>query len=80
MKRVDVTGEVCPRPALIVREELATLESSDTLLVEGDYPPAKENLERTCRNHGYDVRVLDEGGASFQLEISHGEDPQGSEA
>ncbi|MEF8854800.1 MAG: sulfurtransferase TusA family protein, partial [Haloarculaceae archaeon] len=53
MEEVDVTGEVCPRPALIVRDRLATLEAGEDLLVEGDYPPAENNLKRTCRKHGY---------------------------
>ncbi|SEW30073.1 sulfurtransferase TusA family protein [Natrinema salifodinae] len=55
MECVDVTGEVCPRPALIVRRRLSDLEPDDELLVRGDYPPAKRNLRRTCTKHGYDV-------------------------
>ena len=55
MERVDVTGEVCPRPALIVRRELAALDPGETLVVRGDYPPAERNLRRTCRTHGFEV-------------------------
>lgn len=55
MKRVDVTGEVCPRPALIVRRELTDLPHDEELLVVGDYPPAERNLRRTCSRHGYEV-------------------------
>jgi tRNA 2-thiouridine synthesizing protein A len=55
MERVDVRGEVCPRPALIVRRRLADLDPGETLLVEGDYPPAEENLRRTCGKHGFEV-------------------------
>ncbi|MEF8776488.1 MAG: sulfurtransferase TusA family protein [Haloarculaceae archaeon] len=71
MEEVDVTGEVCPRPALIVRDRLATLEAGEDLLVEGDYPPAENNLKRTCRKHGYEV--VDAGAdeeAGFALRIT----------
>jgi tRNA 2-thiouridine synthesizing protein A len=71
MKRVDVTGEVCPRPALIVRRELTGLSPDEELLVVGDYPPAERNLRRTCSKHGYDVTdVPDEASAdAFALRI-----------
>lgn len=55
MERVDVTGEVCPRPALIVRRRLSELDPGEELLVHGDYPPAEENLRRTCTKHGFEV-------------------------
>lgn len=59
MSRVDVRGEICPRPALIVRRELADLEPGDTLVVRGDYPPAERNLRRMCTTHGFDVSAVD---------------------
>lgn len=78
MEEVDVTGEVCPRPALIVRERLATLEPGDGLLVEGDYPPAEENLKRTCRTHGFEVTETEPGeGAGFALRITVTTDEDG---
>jgi len=70
MKRVDVRGEVCPRPALIVRDELDGLDAGETLVVEGDYPPAEENLTRTCTTHGYDVEPAESGDDSFELRIT----------
>lgn len=71
MEHVDVRGEVCPRPALIVRRRLSELEPGETLVVEGDYPPAEGNLRRTCDTHGFDVEsgdVEDEDG--FELHIT----------
>lgn len=70
MKTVDVTGEICPRPALIVREELTEMEGGDELLVEGDYPPAEQNLRRTCERHGYTVETEDGTADTFQLRIT----------
>lgn len=55
MEEVDVTGAVCPKPALIVRRCLSRLEPGDQLLVRGDYPPAERNLRRTCYKHGFAV-------------------------
>ncbi|WP_135822111.1 sulfurtransferase TusA family protein [Halostella litorea] len=82
MARVDVTGEVCPRPALIVRRELAELNAGDELVVRGDYPPAERNLRRMCRKHGFavsdaDGESADGAGAdadAFELAIEVTED------
>jgi len=74
MERVDVTGEVCPRPALIVRRRLSDLEPGDELFVRGDYPPAEENLQRTCRKHGFDVSNAGNDGDDFELKITVTED------
>lgn len=71
MEHVDVTGEVCPRPALIVRRRLDDLDPGETLVVRGDYPPAEQNLRRSCETHGYDVRAGDAGdGDRFELHIT----------
>jgi tRNA 2-thiouridine synthesizing protein A len=70
MEHVDVTGEVCPRPALIVRDRLTELSAGDTLVVEGDYPPAEQNLRRTCTNHGFDVESGEDDGDRFELRIT----------
>ena len=80
MKRVDVTGEVCPRPALIVRRELSGMAPGEELLVRGDYPPAEQNLQRTCTKHGYEVTAVDDGDASetFELRIALPEDESDS--
>ena len=81
MEHVDVRGEVCPRPALIVRRRLSELEPGETLVVEGDYPPAEGNLRRTCDTHGFDVAagdVEDEDG--FELHITVTEDASLTEA
>lgn len=70
-EELDVTGEVCPRPALIVRDALEDLEPGDELVVTGDYPPAEQNLRRTCEKHGYTVQATESegGGDSFTLQI-----------
>ncbi|ADB62789.1 SirA family protein (plasmid) [Haloterrigena turkmenica DSM 5511] len=71
MTRVDVSGEVCPRPALIVRKRLSELEVGDRLLVRGDYPPAERNLCRMCRKRGFTVAKTEDGtdGDAFELRI-----------
>lgn len=71
MERVDVTGEICPRPALIVRDRLGDLEPGEQLVVRGDYPPAEENLRRTCEKHGFDVSGSStDGEEDFELQIT----------
>jgi tRNA 2-thiouridine synthesizing protein A len=82
MTRVDVTGEICPRPALIVRKELAELEAGDRLLVRGDYTPAERNLCRLCRKRGFTVAKTEEStdGDAFELAIEVTEDAEIPEA
>ncbi len=77
MERVDVTGEVCPRPALIVRRRLSELDPGEELLVRGDYPPAEENLRRTCAKHGFEV-AGSEAGSEAGNEAENGS-PGGSD-
>ncbi|MFT4930291.1 MAG: tRNA 2-thiouridine synthesizing protein A [Natronomonas sp.] len=70
-EEIDVTGEVCPRPALMVRDSLEELGPGDELVVMGDYPPAEENIQRTCEKHGYGVSKPDsDEGESFTLRIT----------
>ena len=78
MTRVDVRGEVCPRPALIVRRRLSELEAGDELLVRGDYPPAERNLSRMCRKRGFAVEKTDEGtdGDDFELLVEVTDDAE----
>jgi tRNA 2-thiouridine synthesizing protein A len=71
MKEVDVTGTVCPKPALIVRRCLQALDEGDELLVTGDYPPAERNLRRTCHKHGFAVTDgPDDADDTSQLRIA----------
>lgn len=74
MERVDVQGETCPRPALVVRRELEEKEPGDELLVVGDYPPAEDNITRTCEDHGYHVEDAGETESAFRLKITVPED------
>lgn len=82
MTRVDVRGEICPRPALIVRQQLAELETGDELLVRGDYPPAERNLCRMCRKRGFTVAKTEDGSNenAFELRIEVTEDAEIPEA
>ncbi len=69
-KEIDVKGEVCPRPALIVRDTLEEMDPGEDLTVTADYPPARDNIERTCQKHGYETSEVDAGeGDKFTLRI-----------
>ncbi|MDS0222805.1 sulfurtransferase TusA family protein [Haloarcula sp. S1AR25-5A] len=69
MHRVDVRGEICPRPALIVRQALSDLDTGETLVVRGDYPPAAENLRRMCTTHGIDVTTTETSSETDEFEL-----------
>ncbi len=69
MARVDVRDEICPRPALLVRDALETVTDDESLIVRGDYPPAKRNLKRLCSNHGFGVTERSAPDGEFELRI-----------
>jgi tRNA 2-thiouridine synthesizing protein A len=69
MTRVDVRGEPCPRPALVVRERLADLTAGDTLEVVGDHGPARRNIRRVCEERGCDVTAVDAPPGEFELHV-----------
>ncbi|WP_330633490.1 sulfurtransferase TusA family protein [Halocatena halophila] len=69
MARVDVRDEVCPRPALLVRDALETVNADELLIVRGDFPPAKRNLKRLCSNHGFGVTERSAPDGEFELQI-----------
>lgn len=69
-EQIDVTGEICPRPALIVRDTLEDLDPGDVLLVTADYPPARDNIKRTCEKHGYETADESSGDEEFTLRIA----------
>lgn len=69
-EELDVTGEVCPRPALLVRDRLEDMDPGERLRVTADYPPARDNIQRTCQKHGYETAVAESGdGDQFTLRI-----------
>lgn len=69
-KEIDVTGETCPRPALIVRDTLEDMDPGNILRVTADYPPARDNIQRTCEKHGYETEGDDSSeGDEFTLTI-----------
>lgn len=60
-EKLDVRRMACPMPVLLTRRKLAQMECGKVLEVVGDYPTAKENIQRLVREQGHEVLdVVDE--------------------
>ncbi|ENN95970.1 SirA family protein [Methanocaldococcus villosus KIN24-T80] len=69
MKRLDVTGDICPIPVLKTKKALEELKEGEELEVIGDYKPALENIRRFAENNGYTVILAEETDNGFRIVI-----------
>ncbi|WP_456472172.1 sulfurtransferase TusA family protein [Methanocaldococcus sp.] len=69
MKRLDVTGDICPIPVLKTKKALEELPPGEELEVVGDYKPALENIKRFAENNGYIVVTAEETENGFRIVI-----------
>jgi len=66
MKSVDARGLSCPEPVLRTRAALAALPRGEQLEVLVETATSRENVLRTARSMGCEVRIEDVGGG-FRL-------------
>ncbi|WP_048197517.1 sulfurtransferase TusA family protein [Methanocaldococcus sp. FS406-22] len=69
MKKLDVTGDICPVPVLKTKKALEELSEGEELEVVGDYKPALENIKRFAENNGYTVVLAEETDNGFRIVI-----------
>ncbi|CAB3287565.1 SirA family protein [Methanocaldococcus lauensis] len=69
MKKLDVTGDICPIPVLKTKRALEELKEGEELEVVGDYKPALENIKRFAENNGYKVVSYEETENGFRIVI-----------
>ncbi|WP_456371937.1 sulfurtransferase TusA family protein [Methanocaldococcus sp.] len=69
MKKLDVTGDICPIPVLKTKKALEELKEGEELEVVGDYKPALENIKRFAENNGYKVVTYEETENGFRIVI-----------
>lgn len=53
--QVDTIGQACPVPVLLTRRGLKGIRVGQVLLVVGDFPPAKKNIQDYVEKHGHEV-------------------------
>ncbi len=58
-KRINLCGEVCPVPLMIIQQELANMATGDTLIVDIDMGQTVRNILRWCEKNNY-VSEIDE--------------------
>lgn len=56
-KRLNMQGEVCPVPLMRTDEELSTMASGDTLIVETDMGQTVRNILRWCEDRNYEFEL-----------------------
>ncbi|EHP89653.1 sulfurtransferase TusA family protein [Methanotorris formicicus] len=69
MKKIDVTGDICPVPVLKTKKALEELGGGEELEVVGDYKPALENIKRFAESNGYTVVSAEETDSGFRIVI-----------
>lgn len=67
--RLDLQGEPCPYPAVRTLEVLPELKSGEILEVLSDCPQSINNIPIDAKNHGYEVLVVEQLGATIRYLI-----------
>ncbi len=69
MQTLDARGLSCPEPVLRARRAIAALAAQGELEVSVDTVTARENVSRTARSLGCQVRVEETAGGGFRVII-----------
>lgn len=65
---LDVTGEICPYPLMLTKQQMGKLTVGDQLVVIVDYAKSVEDIPRWAKEEGHTVLVVSEVGRT-QWEI-----------
>lgn len=69
-KRLNLQGEVCPVPLMIIKEEFAKMISGDSLIVETDMGQTVRNILRWCETHDYATETDETGNGVWVITIT----------
>ena len=56
---LDVRGYVCPYPVIYTRKAIAKIKSGEVLEVLTDNPPSCENVPKSVREEGHEVKSVE---------------------
>lgn len=74
-KKIDARGELCPKPVIMTKKELDTLEEGIvTTIVDNEV--AKENISKLAGSMGFDFKVDTIGEDEFHIRIIKGQGGQ----
>ncbi|PYQ68156.1 MAG: hypothetical protein DMF53_00605, partial [Acidobacteria bacterium] len=62
MRRLDVTGALCPLPILLSAREMRKLHPGDLLEIVGDDPGIREDMPVWCERAGHRLLEMTEDG------------------
>lgn len=62
IRRLDVTGALCPLPILLSAREMRKLQPGDLLEVVGDDPGIREDMPVWCERAGHRLLEMAEDG------------------
>ena len=72
LKRLDVTGEICPWPVIMAMKEVKKLNSGDILEVITDHMPSTLNVPAAASKDGHEVmgsQRIDDGVYKISIRI-----------
>ena len=67
--RLDMIGEPCPYPAVATLEAMPQLAPGQILEVVSDCPQSINNIPLDAKNHGYEVREIQQDGPTIRYLI-----------
>jgi selenium metabolism protein YedF len=62
MKTIDCRGMQCPKPLILTKKELNTLEPGQSIEILIDNETSRQNVERFLTDNGVEVSVVASGG------------------
>jgi selenium metabolism protein YedF len=62
MKTIDCRGMQCPKPLILTKKELNTLEPGQSIEILIDNETSRQNVERFLKDNGVEVSVLGDKG------------------
>lgn len=71
---LDVTGEICPYPLMLTKQEMAKLKAGDHLLIMVDYAKSAEDIPRWAKAEGHPIITVREvGNTQWEIVLEKGE-------
>ena len=74
--KLDTIGEMCPKPMLMIKDKLPSMDPGDVLEVIGD-AVNRRSVERYIKNRGHEIISVNEEGDKFTIIFRKSEKERG---
>jgi len=74
--KLDTLGNMCPKPMLMIKDKLPSMDPGDVLEVIGD-AVNRRSVERYIKNRGHEIISVNEEGDKFTIIFRKAEKEKG---